>query len=123
MKKQLLALTCALTLGVGGAVAPAAGQSVEPTGQIGYVVATRMNASRTGESAIVGGASAGGGALGVVAGRSAVTHMTTGYRAVRGVAARVVVVRAAATGARAGAAIGAFGGFAGLVVGAAIGAA
>ena len=122
MKKQLLALTCALTLGVGGAVAPAAGQSVEPTGQIGYIVAKRLNASGAGEAAAAGAGGVIGAREGERLGRN-IGRRLGGYRAVRGVAARAVFVRAAATGARAGAAIGAFGGFAGMVVGAAVGAA
>lgn len=122
MKKQLLALTCALTLGVGGAVAPAAGQSVEPTGQIGYVAARSMTSSDAGQAAGAGAGGAIGGRDGERLGRS-IGSRAGGYRAVRGVAARAVFVRAAATGARAGAAIGAFGGFAGMLVGAAVGAA
>lgn len=117
MKKQLLALTCALTLGVGGAVAPAAGQSVEPTAQIGYMVATQF-----GEVGQAAGAGAGG-ALGGAGGVAVHRHLTTSYEVVRGVSARVAIGRAIAVGARGGAIIGAFGGVFGMAIGAAVGAA
>lgn len=116
MKKQLLALTCALTLGVGGAVVPAAGQSVEPTARVGYVLAKSMGAAEGGRNAGAGAGSALGGRVGERASKP------SGYRVIRGVSARIVVVRSVATGARIGATAGAFAGLAGLAVGAAVGA-
>ena len=117
MKKQLLALTCALTLGVGGAVAPAAGQSVEPTAQIGYMVATQL-----GEVGQAAGAGAGG-AVGGAGGAAAYHHLRTGYQVVRGVSSRIAIVRAVSIGARTGAIVGGFGGIFGMAIGAAVGAA
>ena len=119
MKKQLLALTCAVTLGVGGAVIPAAGQSVEPTGQIGYAVARHANSGGAGEAAGAGA----GGAAGGQAGKRMGSNLGNGYRVVRGMSARIAIVRVVATGARTGATLGSFGGLAGMLIGAAVGAA
>ena len=118
MKKQLLALTCAVTLGVGGAVTPAAGQSVEPTGQIGYAIATYTNSGGAGEVA----AGTAGGAAGGRAGEHVGRTIGNRHQVVRGLSARIAVVRVVATGARTGATLGAFGGIAGMMIGAAVGA-
>lgn len=115
MKKQLLALTCALTIGVGWAVTPAGNQSAEPTGQVGYYLASRQTSSEAARTAAASGGSSLGGRTGEAVGR----HLVSLRAGARGVGARVMIVRAASVGAR----VGAIGGFAGLLIGTAVGAA
>lgn len=119
MKKQVLALSCALALGTGAAAwSPAGVQGVEPapqaqpTGQIGFFL-TR-NQSAMSQAVAAGAGAAGAGKIGEVAGTAFAVA-----KVVPKVTAGMSVARAAFMGAR----IGAIGGFAGLVAGAAIGAA
>ena len=118
MKKQILALSCALVLGAGAAWSPATAESVqpngnaEPTAQVAYVLVRNQSSSNVGKAAMGAGAMIGGASTAPSA-RAAATRVAT--RAM----ARGMIVRGALLGAR----IGAFGGFAGFVVGAAVGAA
>lgn len=119
MKKQIVALSCALALGAAGAAwTPASGPSVDATAQIGYALARAASDS---DAAAVAASSAGA-AIGGKKGERAGRVWGRGLRVVRGVGARTAIVRATVAGARAGASLGAFGGAAGLVVGAALGA-
>ena len=118
MKKQIVALSCALALGAGAAWSPASGPSVDATGQVGYFVARAFSAPPAGETMLTGGGAALGGKIGERRGRAVGRTLTT----VRGISARMAIVRVTVAGARAGATLGAFGGVVGLVVGAAAGA-
>lgn len=119
MKKQIVALSCALALGAAGAAwTPASGPSVEPAGQVGYGIARLMSAPPAGEAGLTGGGAALGGKLGERRGRLVGRGLTT----VRGISARTAIVRVTVAGARAGATLGAAGGVFGLVIGAAVGA-
>lgn len=118
MKKQIVALSCALALGTGAALSPASGDGLEPTGKVGYLVARAVMSSEAGEAAATGAGGALGGKRGETAGRA----VGRGLTVVRGLGARTAIVRTTVAGARAGATLGAFGGVAGLVIGAAVGA-
>ena len=114
MKKQVLALSCALALGTGAAAwSPAGVQGVEPAGQIGYGLAKAMSANGAGEAALVGGLGGVGGKAGEVAARTRAT-----VTVIRGMSARTMI----AVSFRIGASVGLVGGFAGVLIGGAIGA-
>ena len=121
MKKQIVALSCALALGAAGAAwTPAStelNQQAQPTGQVGYLLS--RNKSSLQQNVTAGGGAAAGGKIGEVAGRRLATARAAAYTAPRVAAGTMSVARAALLGAR----IGAIGGFAGLVIGAAAGAA
>lgn len=111
MKKQILALSCAIALGAGAVFTPTTGHGVEPTSRVGYLIF--QSGGGAAQAAGGGGGGAAGGAIGKHLGKAAVS-----MRAIRGVSARMVMVRSAVVGAR----IGMIGGFVGLAVGGAVGA-
>ena len=113
MKKQVLALSCALALGSGAALSPATGPAAEPTAQIAYGVVKYLEATGPGKSGIEGALTAAGGGIGQTLGMAQFTVTT-----IRGMSARTMV----SIGVRFGARVGMFGGFAGLVIGGAVGA-
>ena len=113
MKKQVLALSCALALGASAALSPATDQAAEPTAQVGYAVSQYLGATGGGAAAIESAASAAGAHAGY---RIARTKITT--TVIRGMTARSMVV----VGARLGASAGLVGGFAGVIIGGAVGA-
>ena len=118
MKKQIVALSCALALGTGAALSPASGHGLEPTGKVGYLAARALSSSDAAEAAGAGA----GGAIGAKRGERTGRAIGRGLTVVRGLGARTAIVRTTLAGARAGATLGAFGGVAGLVIGAAVGA-
>ena len=110
MKKQVLALSCALALGASAALSPATDQAAEPTAQIGYGLSQYFGANANmGKAA---GASVGG----FIGYQVARTQVTT--TVIRGMTARSMMV----VGARFGASVGLAGGIIGVAAGAAIGA-
>lgn len=119
MKKQIVALSCALALGAAGAAwTPASGPSVDATGQVGYVVARMLAAGPAGQVITTSAGAAVGGKIGERRGRA----VGRGLTVVRGMSTRMAVVRLTVAGARAGATLGAAGGIFGLAIGAAAGA-
>ena len=115
MKKQVLALSCALALAFGSnaALSPATGPAAEPTAQIGYGVAKYYGATGAAKAATEGTITAVGGGIGHIFGSS--TYTVTQLPRV---SARVGV----SIGMNIGARVGIFGGLAGLAIGAAVGA-
>ena len=113
MKKQVLALSCALALGAGAALSPATDQAAEPTAQIGYALSQYFGSTGGSSSVIQAAASSGGGHAGYLA-----AHTRYTGAAVRGLSARAMMT----AGFRLGASVGIVGGFAGVAVGAAVGA-
>ena len=113
MKKQVLALSCAIALGSGAALSPATGPAVEPTAQIGYGIAKMAQANDWWQ---VGSSAAGGvvgGKVGEILGGS--TYTVTQLP-------RISARAAVSIGIRIGARVGMFGGFVGLAVGTVAGA-
>ena len=113
MKKQVLALSCALALGASAALSPATDQAAEPTAQIGYAVAKLAQANDWQQTGTITGFSVVGGKVGEILGGS--TYTVTQLP-------RVSARAAVSIGMRVGARVGMFGGFAGLAIGAVAGA-
>ena len=120
MKKQLLALAGALTLGFGAAGwSPAVGEEATPHALVGWAVADRL--AGAGQNAISAMGAAAAGSIGKRAAQAA-ANVPAMKESVQ-VAARVAFRRQGMLmGARVGAMFGVWGGLPGLVIGTGIGA-